>query len=185
MSVVLQVDPADLEVGPLLHGHGEGLIELDLRFFERGLVEGDDLAQAPFLIRGQVDQDLQGVLVGPDRGFGGQDAGLAGGDVGLGGQDVERGHRPDLDRALVIGQEIFRKLQAETLDLEVLDAVDQAPVGLDDRVDRALDGVGERELGGLVAVAGDDDVPVRDLGPEVPEEGLVVAEAQAGSSSGG
>ena len=69
------------------------------------------------------------------------------------------------------GQEVLGQLQGGLLDLEVLDAVDQVPIGLGDAVDGVLDGLGQLDLGAVQAVAGDDDVLVGHLGPEVPAAG--------------
>ena len=91
------------------------------------------------------------------------------------------GNGPDFGLPLVLGQQVAGQLQGLAPDLEVLDGVDQVPIGLLDAEDRVLQDGAELDLADVQVVAGDDDVALVQPDPEIAQEGLPQAEGERAS----
>ena len=76
------------------------------------------------------DERPQAILGARDRRFRENHALLALRDFGFGLDDVERRHRADLDARAVVAERPLRELAATALHREVVDGVDQIPVGV-------------------------------------------------------
>jgi hypothetical protein len=147
-------------------------------------VGGDDVLGPGLGIDPKIEESLELVLVALDARFGLEDVGLAPGYGGLGVQDLDRGLGADLDLTLGLGQEVAAALEGLLERLEVLDGVDEVPIGRF----HVVDGLDEDRLElaprNLEVILGDDDLASADGPAEILEEGLGQDEVQAACVGG-
>ena len=109
---LLALDPerGRLQVGPVLEGRGQRLVQADLPLDEARSVGRDDVGQV--LVERRVDEAAQRVGRVLDHHLGLQDVGLDRGHLGLGAQDLLGGQRADGDLLAALVEQGLGPLRA-------------------------------------------------------------------------
>ena len=134
-------------------------------------VRGHD-GTVPVGLRLHVQEAAQPVLGVADQAFGRDDVLLALRDRDLGLHDVDRGESADVDLDLRDAVEVLRAVEGLLLGAQVLDGVDEIPVGVLGEIDRRLDGAHEVVGRGIAREPRLNHEPLVDGRAEVAEKGL-------------
>ena len=184
VAPVLVPDPVGVDVvlrgenfGAPLEGALDAFVDRHGGRLRANVVGGDDRDRV--LCGLEVQQPLQPVLGVPDQAFRDDDVLFRFRDPDLGLNDVDGRERADVDLDLRDPVEVGGERAGLLLHLEVLERVDQVPVRLVDRVDRALHAPDERLVRGVPIVAGRPDEPRRGIASAIAEKRLGQRQRQA------
>jgi hypothetical protein len=169
-----------VQIAALVEGVAYRAVDVDGLFRIGRRVGGVEIHHPEIRGRRVENQRAQIVLRLPDLRVGDDDALLVAGDFSLRLHDVDRCKRPDLHPLLIVLQRLLRERQRLLLRLQVVDGVDEVPVGVP-HVARCLgDDRRELDVRELAALLADSDLLPDLIDLEIAEQRLGVLEVQIG-----